>query len=174
MSVGRMNRRAFGAAWSLNYALVSLVIIASWPAPVEARDIYTTLTDNAGESCHERDCRPAHYRRTAAGVEMLVGEEWTAVPDETIQYRALEGGRNGRRPLVWHNKASHNNNLLCSSAAAADVVVDVVVHNGVADLWGTVRQVEQAQGLRALIESKPGVKRIEHYLTCHGELLSMI
>ena len=99
MSVGRMNRRAFGAAWSLNYALVSLVIIASWPAPVEARDIYTTLTDNAGESCHERDCRPAHYRRTAAGVEMLVGEEWTAVPDETIQYRALEGGRNGRRPL---------------------------------------------------------------------------
>ena len=52
MSVGRMNRRAFGAAWSLNYALVSLVIIASWPAPVEARDIYTTLTDNAGESCH--------------------------------------------------------------------------------------------------------------------------
>ena len=56
---------------------------------------------------------------------------------------------------------------------AADVVVDVVVHNGVADLWGTVRQVEQAQALRALIESKPGVKRIEHYLTCHGELLSM-
>jgi hypothetical protein len=92
MSVGRMNRRAFDAAWWLNYALVSLVIIASWPAPVEAHDIYTTLTDNAGESCcHERDCRPAHYRRTAAGVEMLVDEEWIVVPDETIQHRALEG-----------------------------------------------------------------------------------
>ena len=28
---------------------------------------------------------------------------------------------------------------------AADVVVDVVVHNGVADLWGTVSKTEQAQ-----------------------------
>ena len=93
-----MRLRAFIAAlggatvWALNCALVSLAITASWPAPIEAHDIYTTLTDRAGESCcHERDCRPAPYRRTAAGVEMLVGEEWIVVPDETIQYRTLEG-----------------------------------------------------------------------------------
>ena len=56
---------------------------------------------------------------------------------------------------------------------AQDVVVDVVVHNGVADLWGTVSTAEQAQALRVLVESTPGVKRIEPYLTCHGELLSV-
>ena len=121
-----MRRRAFIAAlggatvWALNCALVSLAITASWPAPIEAHDIYTTLTDRAGESCcHERYCRPAPYRRTAAGVEMLVGEEWIVVPDETIQYRTLEGdtGENSWRPLVWLKKASHNNDLLCSSAA---------------------------------------------------------
>ena len=56
---------------------------------------------------------------------------------------------------------------------AEGVVVDVVVHNGVADLWGTVRKAEQAKALRALVESTPGVKRVEHYLTCHGELLSV-
>jgi CBS domain-containing protein len=56
---------------------------------------------------------------------------------------------------------------------AEDVVVDVVVHNGVADLWGTVSKAEQAQALRVLVESTPGVKRVEHYLTCHGELLSV-
>ena len=56
---------------------------------------------------------------------------------------------------------------------ATDVVVDVVVHNGVADLWGTVSKAEQAQALRVLVESTPGVKRVEHYLTCHGELLSV-
>ena len=53
---------------------------------------------------------------------------------------------------------------------AADVVVDVVLHNGVADLWGTVSKTEQAQALRVLVESTPGVKRVEHYLTYHGEL----
>ena len=76
----------------LNYALVSLAITASCPAPIEAHDIYMKLVDSAGESCcSEHDCRPAHYRISAAGVEMLVGEEWIVVPDETIQYRTLEG-----------------------------------------------------------------------------------
>ena len=54
-----------------------------------------------------------------------------------------------------------------------EVVVDVVLHNGVADLWGTVSKTEQAKALRVLVESTPGVKRVEHYLTCHGELLSV-
>ena len=56
---------------------------------------------------------------------------------------------------------------------AAEVVVDVVLHKGVADLWGTVSKTEQAKALRVLVESTPGVKRVEHYLTCHGELLSV-
>ena len=56
---------------------------------------------------------------------------------------------------------------------AEGVVIDVVVHHGVADLWGTVRKGEQAKALKALVESTPGVMRVEHYLTCNGELLSM-
>jgi hypothetical protein len=93
-----MRRREFIAGLGgtavrpLNYALVSLAITASWPAPIEAHDIYMKLVDSAGESCcSEHDCRPARYRMTAAGVEMLVGEEWIVVPNETIQYRTLEG-----------------------------------------------------------------------------------
>jgi hypothetical protein len=79
------------AAWRLA-ALVFLAITANWPAPIEAHDIYTTLKDRFGGSCcSERDCRPAHYRITAAGVQMLVRGEWIAVPDETIQYRTVEG-----------------------------------------------------------------------------------
>jgi hypothetical protein len=73
-------------------ALVLLAITASWPAPIEAHDIYTTLRDRVGVSCcSEHDCRPARYRITAAGVKMLVGGEWIVVPNETIQYRTLEG-----------------------------------------------------------------------------------
>ena len=41
--------------------------------------------------CHERDRRPAHYRKAVVGVEVLVGGEWIVVPEDTIQYRTLEG-----------------------------------------------------------------------------------
>jgi hypothetical protein len=49
------------AAWRLA-ALVLLAITASWSAPIEAHDIYTTLRDRVGVSCcSEHDCRPARY-----------------------------------------------------------------------------------------------------------------
>jgi hypothetical protein len=79
------------AAWRLA-ALVLLAITASWPAPIEAHDIYTTLKDRFGGSCcSEHDCRPVHYRITPAGVRMLVSGEWIVVPGEAIQYRTVEG-----------------------------------------------------------------------------------
>src|SRR5262249_6707582 len=59
----------------------------------EAHDIYTGLKDHLGESscCNETDCRPAHYRVTAAGVDMLLDDEWVRVPNDIIQYRRLNG-----------------------------------------------------------------------------------
>jgi len=59
----------------------------------EGHDIYTGLKDHLGEStcCNENDCRPAHYRVTAAGVDMLLDDEWVRVPNEIIQYRHLDG-----------------------------------------------------------------------------------
>jgi osmotically-inducible protein OsmY len=52
------------------------------------------------------------------------------------------------------------------------VVIDVAVRNGNADLWGTVLDADQAEALRALVESTPGVQRIETYLTCNGEVVA--
>jgi predicted transcriptional regulator len=56
---------------------------------------------------------------------------------------------------------------------AKGVNVDVTVRKGAVDLWGTVLEVEQAEALRALVESTPGIQRIEIYLTCNGELVTM-
>jgi CBS domain-containing protein len=56
---------------------------------------------------------------------------------------------------------------------AAGVVVDVSVRNGTADLWGTVLETEQAEALRALVESTPGVQQVDAYLTCNGEVVSL-
>lgn len=52
---------------------------------------------------------------------------------------------------------------------AAGAVVDVMVRNGAADLWGEVLDAQQAEALSALLESTPGIQRVEIYLTCDGE-----
>ena len=80
------------AAWPLASALLSLVLASIWPAAINAHDIYTALKDSSGRSCcGDHDCRPAHYRLSPAGVQMLISGKWILVPNETIQYRALDG-----------------------------------------------------------------------------------
>ena len=41
--------------------------------------------------CDNSDCRPAPYRTTSSGVEMLVGETWVWVPRAMVEHRSLEG-----------------------------------------------------------------------------------
>jgi hypothetical protein len=62
-------------------AICSVLTLASatgWSAPTDAHDIYMALKNRFGQSCcNEGDCRPAHYRTTANGVQMLVdGDGW--------------------------------------------------------------------------------------------------
>jgi hypothetical protein len=71
--------------------MIAILILAV--AYAEGHDIYSGLKDHRGEAscCDERDCRPAHYRITPAGVEMLLDDEWVRVPDSVVQYRRLDG-----------------------------------------------------------------------------------
>ncbi|WP_262031891.1 hypothetical protein [Microvirga sp. Mcv34] len=70
------------------FALIAMVSVT----PAVAHDIYSRLLDPWGNSCcSEQDCRPAPYRVTPTGVQMLVDGEWVEVPGYTIQYRALLG-----------------------------------------------------------------------------------
>ena len=72
-------------------AMIAILILAA--ACAEGHDIYSGLKDHLGEAscCDERDCRPAHYRITSAGVEMLLDDEWARVPNDVVQYRRLDG-----------------------------------------------------------------------------------
>src|SRR4029450_6002717 len=76
--------------------MTTIAILILAVACAEGHDIYSGLKDHLGEAscCDERDCRPAHYRITPAGVEMLLDDEWVRVPDSVVQYRS------GRRTLV--------------------------------------------------------------------------
>jgi len=69
-----------------------LVLFFHYLTSAEAHDIYTGLTDTSGRPCCTiSDCRPAQYRISLAGVQMLVQDEWIVVPAPVIQYRLLRG-----------------------------------------------------------------------------------
>jgi hypothetical protein len=77
---------------SLKLVLSITILLVGFELPIEAHDIYAPLKDQWGNSCcNNEDCRPAPYRVTPTGVQMLLGDEWIAVPDHMIQYRALPG-----------------------------------------------------------------------------------
>ena len=46
---------------------------------------------------------------------------------------------------------------------------DMIVRNGVADLWGTISDVAQREGLKVLVAGTPGVKKVEDHLTWQTE-----
>jgi hypothetical protein len=73
-------------------AVAALALLATWPAPSRAHDIYGLLKDRAGRNCcNDTDCRAAVHRITPAGVQMLVDGSWIGVPESVIQYRVLPG-----------------------------------------------------------------------------------
>ena len=68
------------------------VALAALSDTCQAHDIYSHLTDRADRSCCTNgDCRPAHYRTTPSGVEMLIADKWIAIPRGKLQYRILDG-----------------------------------------------------------------------------------
>jgi hypothetical protein len=76
---------------ALRSALASLVL-ANGLAQTQAHNIYTGLYGKYGTACCDNsDCRPARYRKTPAGVQMLVDREWISVRLDAIQYRLLMG-----------------------------------------------------------------------------------
>ena len=75
---------------SLKLDVFATILLIGFEQPTDAHDIYSHLKDRWGNSCCDNeDCRPVPYRVTPAGVQMFVDGDWIAVPDYTIQYRAL-------------------------------------------------------------------------------------
>lgn len=106
-------RKVLVAAFVANRALLGfslprrsfpllIALLGVWTGPVQAHEIYTDLKNRAGKSCCDgTDCRPARYRATASGLEMLVGGAWVWVPPSTIEYRVLGGDRGETNGGHW-------------------------------------------------------------------------
>ena len=77
---------------SLNHAFCAATLLIVFGPSADAHDVYSHLKDRLGNSCcDDTDCRPAPYRVMTKGVQMYVEGKWIAVPNDTIQYRALPG-----------------------------------------------------------------------------------
>jgi CBS domain-containing protein len=55
---------------------------------------------------------------------------------------------------------------------AVGASIDVTVHNGVADLWGTISEMAQRDALRTLVAATPGVTAAADHLIWRGALVS--
>jgi len=53
---------------------------------------------------------------------------------------------------------------------SAGALVEVIVHNGAVDLWGTVSDIAQRNALKVLVLATPGVKRVEDHLSWTGSM----
>ena len=51
--------------------------------------------------------------------------------------------------------------------------VDVIVRNGIADMWGTLTDVAQRKALHVLVVRTPGVKKVEDHLAWQDETASV-
>ena len=71
-------------------------------APAHGHDIYANVKSKFGFSCcNGQDCRPAPYRATASGIEMLIDGRWLPLHAEDIQYRAIPGDRGETQGGHW-------------------------------------------------------------------------
>jgi hypothetical protein len=97
------------------FFFLTLASLTGWSGPTDAHDIYMALKNRFGQSCcNEGDCRPAHYRIANGGVQMLVEGEWVPVPEETIEYRALEGDTGETRGGHWCGLRAFGNLTYCA------------------------------------------------------------
>ena len=63
---------------------------------------------------------------------------------------------------------------LDKQAWAPVALIDVVVHDGVVELWGTITEEKQGDGLRVLAENTPGVKQVINHLTWIEPMTGMV
>jgi CBS domain-containing protein len=63
---------------------------------------------------------------------------------------------------------------LDKQAWAPVALIDVVVHDGIVELWGTITEGKQGDGLKVVAENTPGVKQVINHLTWIEPMTGMV
>jgi CBS domain-containing protein len=85
--------------------------------------------------------------------------------------RALVGVLSSLSPSSQEDAAMRERILqdIGKQSWSAGALVDVVVRNGVAVLWGSISDMAQREALKVLVESTSGVNTVEDHLILRGE-----
>ena len=111
--------------------------------------------------------------RSVKRLPVVRGEKVVGVVSRANLMRALASMYRSA-PKSSKNDAAIRDQILSDIAKqdwSVGVDVDVVVRDGIADIWGSIADLAQRDALKVLVERTPGVKQVEDHLTC--ELISV-
>jgi len=85
--------------------------------------------------------------------------------------RALASVHRGAGAVAKQDEAIREGILadVARQSWAAGATIDVIVRNGIADIWGCIVDAAQRDAVKVLVESTPGVKRAYDHLACREE-----
>jgi hypothetical protein len=114
-----------------------------------AHDIYTDLVGRDGGSCcNGKDCKPAPYRMTAAGVEMFVDGRWVLVPEDVIQYRTLPGDTGETAGGHWYGLENYDATYCAILPPSAAFLVENEKKPTLATTFSANHEQRPARGIR--------------------------
>lgn len=105
--------------------------------------------------------------RSVKRLPVVRGEQVVGVVSRANLMRALASMYRAA-PKSSKNDAAIRGQILSDIAKqdwSVGVDVDVVVRNGIADIWGSIAELAQREALKVLVEKTPGVKQVEDHLT---------
>jgi len=105
--------------------------------------------------------------RSVKRLPVVRGEKVVGVVSRANLMRALASMYRAA-PKSSKNDAAIRGQILSDIAKqdwSVGVDVDVVVRNGIADIWGSIAELAQRDALKVLVEKTPGVKQVEDHLT---------
>jgi CBS domain-containing protein len=105
--------------------------------------------------------------RSVKRLPVIRGEKVVGVVSRANLMRALASMYRAA-PKSSKNDAAIRGQILSDIAKqdwSVGIDVDVVVRNGIADIWGSIAELAQRDALKVLVEKTPGVKHVEDHLT---------
>jgi len=133
---------------------------------LKVRDVMTAKPITVGEDAPLHDVVDLMERHRIKRLPVVRGGRVVGIVSRANLLRAL-ASIHRTAPHVSKDDDAIKDQILAAlrkESWSAGILIDIVVRDGVVDLWGTVDDGPQRHALRVLIESTPGVKRLEDHL----------
>ena len=130
-------------------------------------EVMTIDVQKVDESTPVEDVVELMERRRIKRVPVMCGSELVGIITRSNLMRAMVGMVRSAPP-VSESDAAIRDQLLAviqKETWAPAAMIDVVVHDGVVELWGSILDERQREALTVAAENIPGVKGVKDYLS---------